>query len=40
MDQAAQGTEVLVSRHGKPFVRLLGTEDSQRQAPDQPEEIR
>jgi prevent-host-death family protein len=24
MEQAAQGTEVLVSKRGRPFVRLLG----------------
>jgi prevent-host-death family protein len=24
MEQAAGGAEVLVSRHGRPFVRLLG----------------
>jgi prevent-host-death family protein len=40
MDQAAQGTEVLVSRHGRPFVRLLGAGEPQEEAPEQPEEIR
>jgi antitoxin (DNA-binding transcriptional repressor) of toxin-antitoxin stability system len=24
MERAAEGAEVLVSRHGRPFVRLLG----------------
>jgi len=36
MDQAAQGTEVLVSRHGRPFVRLLGAGDLQEEAPQEP----
>jgi len=27
MEQAAGGTEVLVSKRGRPFVRLLGTQD-------------
>jgi len=27
MEQAAEGTEVLVSKRGRPFVRLLGTQD-------------
>jgi prevent-host-death family protein len=26
MEQAAQGTEVLVSKRGRPFVRLLGAD--------------
>jgi len=28
MEQAAGGTEVLVSRHGRPFVRLLSPQGS------------
>jgi prevent-host-death family protein len=40
MDQAAQGTEVLVSRRGQPFVRLLGAGKTQEEAPEQAEEIR
>jgi len=28
MEQAAGGAEVLVSRHGRPFVRLLGPQGS------------
>jgi prevent-host-death family protein len=27
MEQAAQGTEILVSKRGRPFVRLLGSSD-------------
>jgi len=26
MEQAARGTEVLVSKRGRPFVRMLGTQ--------------
>jgi len=28
MEQAAQGAEVLVSKRGRPFVRLVGAQDS------------
>ncbi|HET7417910.1 MAG TPA: type II toxin-antitoxin system prevent-host-death family antitoxin [Solirubrobacterales bacterium] len=40
MDQAARGTEVLVSRRGRPFVRMLGAGDAQEDPPEQAEEIR
>jgi prevent-host-death family protein len=40
MEQAAQGTEVLVSRHGRPFVRLLGASDLEPEAPGVTPEVR
>lgn len=41
MEQAAQGTEVLVSKRGRPFVRLLGSGDGEPlEAPQPDEEIR
>jgi prevent-host-death family protein len=41
MEQAAQGTEVQVSKRGRPFVRLLGTDgNSPLEAPGPEEEIR
>jgi prevent-host-death family protein len=41
MEQAAQGTEVLVSKRGRPFVRLLGPEvESAVRSPGPDEEIR
>jgi len=32
MEQAAQGTEVLVSKRGRPFVRLLGADGDEAKA--------
>jgi hypothetical protein len=41
MEQAAQGTEVLVSKRGRPFVRLLGSDgESPLESPGPEEEIR
>jgi prevent-host-death family protein len=41
MEQAARGTEVLVSKRGRPFVRLLGPDDiTAAEAPSREEEIR
>ena len=41
MEQAAQGTEVLVSKRGQPFVRLVGPGgDEPLEAPEPEEEIR
>jgi antitoxin (DNA-binding transcriptional repressor) of toxin-antitoxin stability system len=40
MEQAAQGTEVLVSKRGRPFVRLLGPGGEPLEAPEPEEEIR
>jgi antitoxin (DNA-binding transcriptional repressor) of toxin-antitoxin stability system len=41
MERAAQGTEVLVSKRGRPFVRLLGAGgDLSFEAPGPEEEIR
>jgi len=41
MEQAAQGTEVQVSKRGRPFVRLLGSgADSALESPGPDEEIR
>jgi antitoxin (DNA-binding transcriptional repressor) of toxin-antitoxin stability system len=41
MEQAARGTEVLVSRRGRPFVRLLGSDGEMAlEGPGPEEEIR
>ncbi|HET9185158.1 MAG TPA: type II toxin-antitoxin system prevent-host-death family antitoxin [Solirubrobacterales bacterium] len=38
MEQAAQGTEVLVSKRGQPFVRLLGPGGGEPLQPSEPDE--
>jgi prevent-host-death family protein len=40
MEQADQGKEILVSRRGRPFVRLLGTSDSGLEALEQEHAVR
>jgi prevent-host-death family protein len=40
MEQAARGAEVLVSRHGRPFVRLLGPGESLREPAEATSSIR
>ncbi len=40
MEQAAKGVEVLVSRHGRPFVRLLGPTNLRETAPEPAQQVR